>query len=427
MTINLPYGTSGMAFRLPPDTDVEILESQASGIRVDGSEDEIVTQAMSDPILSPTLTELARGASNAVIICSDHTRPVPSKRILPHMLRELRLGNPEIDITLLISTGCHRAPTQDELLGKFGDEIMAREKILVHDCGDTENLVQIGVLPSGAPLVINKIAEQAELLLAEGFIEPHFFAGFSGGRKSVLPGICGRETVLGNHCAEFIAHPNARTGVLEDNPIHRDMCAAVGMSGISYIVNVIINARKEVVAAFAGHPLQAHEAGCERLLEMCCVKPSRLGDIVITSNAGAPLDQNIYQAVKGMTAAESAAAPGAVIIICAECADGTGGDDFYHLMRDCESPAELLERIAKVSQKDTVPDQWQAQILARVLAQHEVILVCAEEAAVFARQMKMRTAASLDQAFAYALEIKGNFAKVTVIPDGVAVIVGAVR
>jgi nickel-dependent lactate racemase len=426
MHIKLPYGADAQILEMPSGMDVEILESGAHTAHTSNTKapcDEIVLAAMRSPIASPALCELARGKRTAAVICSDHTRPVPSRNIIPHILRELRLGNPEIKITLLIATGCHRAPTQAELCDKFGEEIARRETFAIHDCTDTANMRKIGTLPSGAPLTINRIAHETDLLLAEGFIEPHFFAGFSGGRKSVLPGICGRETVLGNHCASFIDHPNARTGVLEGNPIQKDMAAAVGLAKFAYIVNVIIDAQKRVVAAFAGDAHAAHAAGCNHLLGMCRVTPSRPGDIVITSNGGSPLDQNIYQAVKGMTAAQSAAAKNAMIIICAHCGDGTGGDDFYHMMRDCESPQNLLQTISRVAQKDTAPDQWQAQILARVLSCHEVILVCEPGAAKFAEKMKMRTAKNLEEAFAHALEIKGGGAKITVIPDGVSVIV----
>lgn len=159
------------------------------------------------------------GKKDVVIIASDHTRPVPSKIIMPLMLEEIRKGNPDADITILIATGCHRETAKEELVQKFGKDIVDNEKILVHDCDDTTNLVSLGRLPSGGELIINKIAVEADLLCSEGFIEPHFFAGFSGGRKSVLPGIASRKTVLANHRSAFIADDHARTGILEGNPI----------------------------------------------------------------------------------------------------------------------------------------------------------------------------------------------------------------
>ena len=425
MRIEIPYGTASQILTVPDGLDAEVLRSGAHGAARTKSEDALVLEAMAAPIASPRLSELAKGKRNITVICSDHTRPVPSRRIIPHMLAELRAGNPEAEITLLIATGCHRPTTREELIQKFGPEIVERERIVVHDCTDESALVQIGTLPSGAPLVINRLAAQADLLVSEGFIEPHFFAGYSGGRKSVLPGVCGRRTVLGNHCAAFIDSPDARTSILRGNPIHRDMAAAAEMAKLAFIVNVIINGSKQVTAAFAGHPEHAHAAGCEHLQRLCRVTPARPADIVVTSNGGAPLDQNIYQAVKGLTAAEAAAAPGAVLIIASACADGSGGDEFHHMLRDCESPTQLLEQIRRVPMDQTRPDQWQAQILARILSKHRVILVCEPGARPIAEQMKLETAAGVDEAFSMALSRKGTSAHITVIPDGVSVVVQA--
>ena len=251
---------------LDDELDYEILESSIESMPKSGkTEDQIVAEAMENPIGSPRLSQLSEGKERIVIICSDHTRPVPSKHIIPFMLKEIREGNPQADITLLIATGFHRATTRAELVNKFGEEIVEHEKIVIHDSRDMENMVNLGVLPSGAPLLINKIAAEADLLVSEGFIETHFFAGFSGGRKSVLPGVSSQVTVLGNHCADFIDSPYSRTGVLENNPIHRDMIAASKMAGQKYIVNAIIDADKKVVHAVAGDAISAHDAGCRVL------------------------------------------------------------------------------------------------------------------------------------------------------------------
>ena len=190
---------------------------------------------------------------------------------------------------------------RQELIEKFGGEIVEHEVIAIHDCAVEADMVTIGTLPSGGSLRINRIAAEADLLISEGFIEPHFFAGFSGGRKSVLPGIAARETVYWNHNAEFIASPFARTGILEGNPIHADMIYAAHTAKLAFICNVVINAKHKVVGAFAGDCEMAHVAGTE-FLKGLCQCPKAPADIVITSNNGYPLDQNIYQAVKGMTA-----------------------------------------------------------------------------------------------------------------------------
>ena len=425
MKISIPYAKTHLEFEIPAGTDAEILRSKQVPVPDGVTQDQLVLDALAHPIGSPGLAELAQGKKTAVVICSDHTRPVPSRHIIPHLLAELRRGNPQIDVTLLVATGCHRGTTREELTAKFGEEIVGREKIIVHDCLDAASLVEIGTLPSGAKLVINKTAAEADLLVSEGFIEPHFFAGFSGGRKSVLPGICGRTTVLGNHCAVFIADAHARTGVLAGNPLHRDMVAAAQMARLAFIANVLINEKKEAVAAFAGEPCAAHEKGCEYLARFASVRPARLADIVITSNGGYPLDQNVYQSVKGLTAAEATAAPGAVLITCASCADGAGGEGFYQALANCRDAQSLLDGILKVPQDETAPDQWEVQILARMLAKHRVIFVADRAAAELLRGMKLTCAATLEEAFAMAVRAKGQRATVTVIPDGVSVIVQA--
>ena len=238
-TIKLPYGKTGISLELPVGT-YSILQSRIEELRSDKSGIEIVREAMRNPWGGKTLKELAEGKKNATIILSDHTRPVPSKDIIPLMLQEMRHGNPNIEITLLVATGSHRGTTVEELTEKLGEDIVRSEQIVIHDCLSEDN-VEVGVLPSGAKFMVNRVAVETELLVSEGFIEPHFFAGFSGGRKSVFPGVCARKTVLGNHCSAFIDHPCSRTGILDGNPIHQDMVYAARKINLSYIVNVVID------------------------------------------------------------------------------------------------------------------------------------------------------------------------------------------
>ena len=417
--IRIPYGSGHMGYTGPYDA---VLTSRIEELHSDKTGAELVREAMAHPVGAERLQKLAEGKKRCTIIISDHTRPVPSRDILPAMLEELREGNPDIEITLLVATGFHRPTTGAELTAKLGEEIAGRERVVVHDAFDPESNVEIGILPSGARLVIDRAAVETDLLVSEGFIEPHFFAGFSGGRKSVLPGVCDKTTVLGNHCGTFIASPFARTGVLENNPIHTDMLAAARMAKLAYIVNVVINDEKQTVAAFAGDFELAHEAGVEFLRPYCEVGAVP-GDIVITSNGGAPLDQNIYQSVKGLTAAESAAKENAVLIICAELADGTGGERFYRSLRDCKTPAEHYEQCAQTPQHETIPDQWESQILARILMKHRVIFVSRPGMEQTLREMKLDYAPDLDAALAMAKADRGENASITLIPNGISVVI----
>lgn len=417
--ISIPYGKGQLSWELPYDG---LLTSRVDQLKSEKTGRELVEEAMAHPIGTPTLRELAVGKKSCTIIISDHTRPVPSRDILPPMLRQLRQGNPDIQITLLVATGFHRLTTKEELTAKLGEEITSAETIRVHDAFDPDSNVQIGILPSGAPLVIDRAAVETDLLISEGFIEPHFFAGFSGGRKSVLPGVCDKTTVLGNHCGQFIASPFARTGVLEGNPLHTDMVAAAEMAKLAFIVNVVIDEGKKTVAAFAGDFRQAHEAGTAFLRQYCEVEAIP-GDIVVTSNGGAPLDQNIYQSVKGLTAAEASAKEGAVLIMCAQLADGTGGQGFYTSLRDCESPEDHFAQCAATPQNETIPDQWESQILARILMKHRVIYVSRPEMEQTLREMKLEYAPTLEAALTMAKADKGENASITVIPNGISVIV----
>jgi len=422
MALTIPFGRSGMTLH-DNLAGAEILESRIGKLSASGSEDDLVRAAMETPIHSAPLYELAAGKKTCTIIISDHTRPVPSRHIIPFMLEELRRGSPDIQITLLVATGFHRSTSTQELVGKLGQDIVDHEHIVIHNSRDVASNVKIGVLPSGADCVIDRLAVETDLLVAEGFIEPHFFAGFSGGRKSVLPGVCDQVTVLGNHCSKFIASPYARTGVLDGNPLHEDMLAAAKMAKLAYIVNVVIDEDKKVAAAFAGDPIQAHRRGCDLLLGYCQVKPESRGDIVISSNGGYPLDQNIYQSVKGLTAAEAAAAEGAVLIMVSSCSDGHGGESFYKALHECESPQALTEQILATPQDKTRPDQWEFQILARILCKHHVIYVTDPAQRSTIEEMKMEWAPDVDEALARAKKIKGENAHLVIIPNGISVMV----
>ena len=422
MKIQFPYGKTHLEYEFE---NVNVLTSSIEAYDPGLSQQALVDAAMAAPEGSQSLRELAKGKNKVVLIASDHTRPVPSKVIVPPMLKEIREGNPKADITILISTGCHRETTKEELISKFGEEIVSKEKIVIHDCDDTENLVNIGTLPSGGQCIINRLAVEADLLLAEGFIEPHFFAGFSGGRKSVLPGVAARETVLANHCSEFIAHPKSRTGILEENPIHTDMLWAAKKANLRYIVNVVLNGEKEVIYAVAGDLEQAHKKGTDFLFSLCGAE-TKPADIVISTNGGYPLDQNVYQAVKGMTAAEAAVKTGGVIIMIAKSNDGVGGDHFYHQLADERDINRTMDLFLSRGRNETVPDQWQTQIFIRVLQKAKVIFVSqVDEKTVEA--LHMIPAKSLEEAMEMAKKLTGiEEPTITAIPDGVAVMVKGV-
>lgn len=422
-------------FRIPYGLDtlpLEVEEKHLKAVLVPPADDaasptdeqqsETVMNALCHPIESPRLQDLAMGKKKVLVITSDHTRPVPSRITMPLLLSEIRRGNPGADIRILLATGMHRPTTPEEMDVKFGKEIAQNEIILNHISRKDEDMVFKGILPSGGELWLNSLVDWADLIVSEGFIEPHFFAGFSGGRKSILPGIASHRTILYNHNAGFISNPLATQGSLDGNPLHRDMCHAAKAANLTFILNVRINSRKQIIAAYAGNPEQAHEAGCHDCLHHNQVTKAE-GDIVITSNGGHPLDQNVYQAVKGMSAGAACVRPGSVIIIAAACECGHGGEDFYQWFASAEGPEEVANKIASIPPENTLSDQWEAQILARILKKARCIFVTRPENERLIQQMHMTYASSLDDALDIARGWIGQDASIVVIPNGTEVIV----
>ena len=420
--MNVPYDKGTMKISLPEKNLAGVLEGKQSEYTTELSEKELVEQSLDNPIGSKSLEELANGKKDIVIISSDHTRPVPSKIITPILLRRIRSVSPDARIRILVATGFHRPSTHEELVDKYGEEIVANEEIVMHISTDDASMKKIGVLPSGGDCIINKIAAEADLLISEGFIEAHFFAGFSGGRKSVLPGIASYKTIMANHSGEFINDKKSRPGNLCHNLIHEDMVYAARTANLAFIVNVVLNGNHEIIGSFAGDMEAAHEKGCDFVRSLASVDKVDC-DIAISTNGGYPLDQNMYQSVKGMTAAEAAAKDDGILIMVSNCGDGHGGEGFYEALKNCSSPADLMAEILKVPQDQTKPDQWEYQIQCRILMQHKVIYVMCEEHRKMAQEMGFTVANDVNEALEMAIKEKGKDAHISIIPDGVSVMV----
>lgn len=418
----LPYHKGHINFSIEEERINGVLVSHSEEYVPTMGQSELVQYALDNPIDSPKLSELAIGKKHVVVISSDHTRPVPSKITMPLILSEIRKTNKECRITILIATGMHRPTTHEELVDKYGEKIVAEEEIVIHDAYKDEDMVFKGILPSGGELWINKLIDECDLLISEGFIEPHFFAGFSGGRKSVLPGIASKKTVLWNHNSKFIADKFSRAGSIDQNPIHKDMLFAAKQAKLAFILNVVINGEKKIINAFAGNLDTAHQRGREFLSTLAQVKPI-ISDIAITTNGGYPLDQNMYQTVKGLTAGEACVPVGGVIIIASSCCDGDGGEFFYSILKNAKTPKEAWDNIMKVDPSETVFDQWEAQVLARILMKANVIVVSKHYSPQLFIDMHMQHAYTIEEALEKAEKIVGKNKKVTIIPDGIAVIV----
>jgi nickel-dependent lactate racemase len=298
------------------------------------------------------------------IIISDGTRPTLTLLLVPWLLKALA-PIPREQIVILVGTGSHRAMTQDELRALLGDEVVATIAISNHDATDESILAFVGNSATGVPVWVNRQYLHAQVRVVLGFIEPHFFAGYSGGPKGVIPGLAGLPTIQALHSAPLIEHPGSTWMVLDENPIYQGIYAAVALCPPEFLINVTLNSQHQITGIFAGHYLQAHRAGCAVLSQTATDVEAGGFDVVVASNAGYPLDQNLYQSVKGMTAAARLVRPGGAIVLVAECRDGLPTHSHYeHLLRAATSPGQLLEYIQSCGV--TLPDQWQVQKQALV-------------------------------------------------------------
>ena len=419
-TIAIPYYKDHMDLHVAEENLKAVITAGSDEYDPGKSEEELVREALAHPIGTPRLRDLAVGKRRVTLVTSDHTRAVPSKLTLPLLLEEIRAGSPEAEITILIATGLHRATTEAEQRAMFGDVIVDNERIAVNRCKEEDEFTFMGVLPSGAEFHVNKLAAECDLLVTEGFIEPHFFAGFSGGRKSILPGICNEATVNENHSYKAIGSPYAMAGVLEHNPIHEDMVVAARRVNVAFILNVAQNSAKRVIGAFAGDLEAAHAAGVD-FVRRLAQRPVVTGDIVVTSNGGYPLDQNVYQSPKAVATAEACAGEDGVIIMTASCCDGMGGTNFERLMT-MGSIEQIDAALSAIPARESISEQWCAQIYCRILRRHKVILVTTFLDKKTVESANMLHASSVDEALEMAYAIKGKDASVVVIPDGVAVL-----
>ncbi len=315
---------------------------------------------------------MARGATVAIAVC-DGTRPQPRQIVVPAILEELQTATPLENVVVLVATGTHRGNTEPELRDMLGDAVVDSVRVLNHDSRNRDALTWVGRLGADVPVWLNSQWVGADVRITTGFVEPHFFAGFSGGPKLVAPGLAGLETVLTLHDAARIGHPEARWGVTEGNPIHDDVRAIAAATGTDFALDVILTADKRIVRAFGGALLEMHRVACRAAREIAMQEVPHAFDVVVTSNSGFPLDQNLYQAVKGMSAAAQVVKPGGLIVCASECRDGFPSHGSYlSELTSASSPQELLATIA--SRRETVADQWQVQIQAGIQARARVVV-----------------------------------------------------
>ena len=369
MNVKLSYGRGHLPVTFPDDCTTVIEPTYIPGL-----EDEAgaVRDAIRNPVGTPPLRELARpGQTVAVSIC-DVTRPMPSRTVLPVILAELSALRAE-EIVVLVATGTHRATTDAELVEMLGAEIVSGYRVVNHDAFDRASLVQSADVEPHVPVWLNREWVDADLRITTGFVEPHFFAGFSGGPKMVAPGLAGFDTTMRLHDAEMIGHPSARWGITVGNPIHDAVRRIARQCGVDFSVDVAINRTRQITSVRAGALFPVHEAMCEVVRRSAMQGFGAPFEVVVTTNSGYPLDQNLYQTVKGISAAAQVVKEGGTILCASACADGIPSHGQYQeILAARESPARLLEMICAPGHNRH--DQWEVQVQAQIQQRAEVLL-----------------------------------------------------
>ena len=415
MHIELAYGRQGLEIDLPDDAPVTVIEPHF----VPGLPDEraAIEAALRAPIGAPPLADLVTPDDAVAIVFSDLTRPMPNDRVLPVLLAELaQVGVPDERIVLINALGAHRPQTEAELAEMLGDTVVQRYRIVQHDAGDDAQLVEVARNQAGRPVRVNRTYAQATVRILTGFIEPHFFAGFSGGPKAVLPGIADMESILDNHGAGPLSHPQATWAETAGNPVWEEMLGVAQATEPTFLLNVTLNRQRQITGVFAGTLEAAHRAGTDFARETALRPVSQRFDVVITSNSGYPLDLNLYQAVKGMSAAARIVRPGGDIIVAAECWDGIPDHGKYaQLLREAESPQALLERIMAPGFR--CQDQWEAQIQAQIQLQARVHVYAGGLTGDELRQAMVTPCLSIE-ATVDAIRQENPDATIAVLPDG---------
>lgn len=414
-TIHLDYGRDGLDISVPEHALRGVLSlNPAPAI---AWAERGVRDALLRPTGCPPLAARARGAGSACVVISDITRPVPNKAILSELLPIIEMGGvPREEITILIATGTHRASTPAEIEEMVGAEIAAAYQIVSHDARDPETHRFLGETPRGVPIWVDTRFLDADLRVSAALIEPHFMAGFSGGRKSVCPGICGMETVKVWHGPHFIGHPNATMGVIEGNPVHEDSLYIAGLAGLHFICDVTLDEQRRVTGVHAGDYLAAWMKGVETAR---CVSEAAIDepvDIVVTSCAGYPLDLTFYQAVKGMVGALPILRDGGTIIIAARCEEGIGGPEFTETLL---AEPDLDAFVEKTRQPGFfIPDQWEIHELQRAVSRAEVMMYSEGIKPDLLSRCFVTPIASVEEGVRRAMEKHGPGASIAVIPKG---------
>jgi nickel-dependent lactate racemase len=414
MNATLAYGQTGIEISLPESW--QVTQVSPHHIAALASPKTALRTALRYPQGCPSLAELASSAKRVGIIINDITRATPTPLLVQAILDELS-DIPDDRIVLFNALGTHRPNTSAELRQMLGNELVDRLRIVQNNAFDPATQLDLGVTRRGHPIWINRELAECDFRILTGFIEPHFFAGFSGGGKAIMPGMGGLATIIANHSPEMIAHPGSTWGVTTGNPIWEEITEISRRLGNTFLLNVTLNREQAITGIFAGDLEAAHAAGCGFTRQTSMVPVPGLFDIVITSNSGYPLDQNLYQAVKGMSAAAQITRPGGAILIAAECRDGIPAHGLYgRILREAGSPLRVLEMLAQPGVQ--MQDSWQVQIQAQIQTHAEVWVYSDRLSAEQIRSALLQPVQSFDATFHQLIDKFGLDARVCILPEG---------
>lgn len=414
MKVQLAYGHGHLAVELPDDRTTVISPAPRPGLP---DERAAFLAALDQPIGTAPLSSQLRPGVKVCVLFTDITRATPNERILPWLLSYLEQHGVKRDqITLLNQLGTHRPNTPAELTRMLGAEIVANYRVLNHEPENHAACVALGTTKTGTPAWINRHAVEADVRILTGFIEPHFFAGFSGGPKALMPGVAHVETVMSNHGAQHIGDPNATFGICEGNPLWEELRDIALRVGPSFLLNVTLNEERQLTNVFAGDLLAAHRAGRDFVRTSAMQRVEAPFDIVVTTNSGYPLDQNLYQGVKGMSAGNRILKAGGLLILAAECQEGVPARSPLDVfLRECSSSAEILVRLNTPG--FVRPEQWQAQIQALIQSRARVLVHTSIPDDVL-RAVHLEPCADIAAAVRAELAARGPSARVAVLPQG---------
>jgi nickel-dependent lactate racemase len=413
MKVRLDYGTEGLEVDLPDGRTTVVEPDYPKGV---ADPEAALRKALETPIGSPRLAELVEKGSRVAISVCDGTRAQPRELMLRALFDSMPQVRPE-EVVILVATGTHRANTREELERMIGSDIVARYRVVNHDARDRSSLASAGETSKGVPVWLNREWLEADFRITTGFVEPHFFAGFSGGPKMVAPGLAGLATTMVLHDARHIGHPKAVWGITEGNPIHDDLREIAKMTGVHFAFDVTLNGEKQITAAFAGELFSEHARACARSKREAMRGVDAPFEVVVTTNSGFPLDQNLYQSVKGISAAAQIVKEGGVILCAAECRDGLPDHGAYaELLKRRRSPEELLSMVHEPGFAE--PDQWQVQVQSQIQRRARVLVKTSFLSAEELEAAHFEPIEDVSLEARRALERAGPDARLCVLPRG---------